>query len=128
MPTKSITAASLWTLIMVAAKHRRRERVDRTPTGPPPALRPALRAFTYKGAMGLNPDDHAEGSGICRGSRFPLMALGPTSGGVINGDFPAPLLAFDEDDEVFDQRLAGQPRRRRRCGDRQFPREGLVVE
>ncbi len=57
MPTKFISAASLWTLIMVAAKHRRRERVDRTPTGPPTGTSPGtLRAFTYKGAMGLNPE------------------------------------------------------------------------
>lgn len=74
MPTKSITTASLWTLIMVAAKHRRRERVDKTPDGAITGTSPGtLGAFAYKGAMGLNPDDHAEGSGICRGSRFPLM-------------------------------------------------------
>jgi hypothetical protein len=108
MPTKSITTASLWTLIMVAAKQRRRERVDRTPTGPPPALRWALwGAFTYKGAMGLNPDDHAEGRGICAGSRQPFCVDGHldprqvTDIGVMNADLPATLLAFDEDDEVF---------------------------
>lgn len=96
-----------------------------------------LGAFTYKGAMGLNPDDHAEGSGICAGSRQPFCVDGHLDPrkvidtGMMNGDFPAPLLAFDEDDEVFvnsqldgilQQRLVGQPRRPRRCGDRQFPR------
>lgn len=66
-----------------------------------------LGAFTYKGAMGLNPDDHAEGSGICAGSRQPFCVDGHLDPrkvidiGMMNGDFPAPLLAFDEDDEVF---------------------------
>jgi hypothetical protein len=70
MPTKSITTASLWTLIMVAAKHRRRERVDKDTDGAITGTSPGtLGAFTYKGPMGLNPDDHAEGSGICAGSR-----------------------------------------------------------
>jgi hypothetical protein len=50
----------------------------------------------------------------------------------MNGDFPAPLLAFDEHDELFvnSQWMAfsnkGWPVNRgdrRRCGDRQFPRE-----
>jgi hypothetical protein len=86
-----------------------RQDTDGATTGTSPGT---LRAFTNKGAKGLNPDD-VDGH------------FGPTSGGVINGDFPATLLAFDEDDEVFVQRLAGQPRRPRRCGDRQFPREAF---
>jgi hypothetical protein len=57
--------------------------------------------------MGLNPDDHAEGSGICAGSWRPFCVDGHLDppqvidSGVMNGDFPAPVLAFDGDDEVF---------------------------
>ena len=108
MPTKSITAASSWTLIYGRGKtptaRTGRQDTDGAITGTSPGT---LGAFTYKGAMGLNPDDHAEGSGICAGSRQPFCVDGhldprrATDIGVMNGDFPAPLLAFDEDDEVF---------------------------
>ena len=111
-----------------------RQETDGATTGSSPGT---LGAFSYKGAMGLNPDEHAEASGICVRSRQPFGVDGHLDPrqvidiGVMNGDFPAPLLAFDDDDEVFvnshwmgtlQQWLAGQPRRPRRCGKRQFPR------
>jgi hypothetical protein len=77
---------------------------DGATTGVPPGT---LGKFTYKGAMGLNPDDHVEASGICAGSRQPFCVDGHSDPRqaiyiwVMNGDFPAPLLAFDEDDEAF---------------------------
>ena len=105
MPAKSIIAASLWKLITATAKQPRRERVDRIPTGLPPALRRAGGAFMYQGAMGLNPDDHAEGRGIRAGSQQPFCVDGHLDPrqviniGVMYGD--CPLLPFDEGDEVF---------------------------
>jgi len=65
------------------------QNTDGATTGDSPGT---LGAFTYKGAMGLNPDDHAEGSGICAGSRQPVYVDGHLDPhhvikiGVMNGD------------------------------------------
>jgi len=60
-------------------------------------------AFTYNGAVGLAPDLDAIASGNCTAPCLdghvdprPIIDVG-----VMNGNIPAPLLAFDEDDEVF---------------------------
>ena len=77
-----------------------RQDTDGATTGASPGT---LGAFTYQGAMGL-PDDHAEASGICDGSRQPFCIDGHLDPrqvidiGVMNGGSPAPLLAFDKDD------------------------------
>jgi hypothetical protein len=62
-----------------------------------------LGTFTYNGAVGLIPDlDAANGSGISNApidghmDPRPIMDIG-----VMNGNIPAPLIAFDEDDEMF---------------------------
>ena len=62
-----------------------------------------LGAFTYNGAVGLNPDLDAIAAGNCTapcldGHVDPRQIIDV---GVMNGNIPAPLLAFDEDDEVF---------------------------
>jgi FtsP/CotA-like multicopper oxidase with cupredoxin domain len=63
----------------------------------------ALGAFSYNGAVGLAPDLDAIGSGTCVAPCLdghvdprPIMDVG-----VMNGNIPAPLMAFDEDDEFF---------------------------
>jgi len=59
--------------------------------------------FNYNGAVGLVPDADAIANGICAapcldGHVDPRAIIDV---GVMNGNIPAPLLAFDEDDEVF---------------------------
>lgn len=132
MRAKSIIVASLWKFLMVAAKHRRRERAERAPKEPPPTLRRALWVCLHTTAPWAC---HAEVSGICDGSRQPFCGDGHAyprqilDTGVMNGNFLAQLLAFDEDDEVFfrphwmafsNRGWAGQTRRPCRRGDRQF--------
>jgi hypothetical protein len=109
MPAKSIVAASLWKLIYDRGKTSTARTGQQNTDGAATAASPGtLGAFTYKkGAMGLNPDDHAEASGICSGSGQPFCVDGhldlshAIDIGVMNGDFPPPLLAFNEDHEVF---------------------------
>jgi hypothetical protein len=59
--------------------------------------------FTYNGAVGLTPDLDAIGDGTCAspcldGHVDPRSIMDV---GVMNGNIPAPLMAFDEDDEFF---------------------------
>jgi FtsP/CotA-like multicopper oxidase with cupredoxin domain len=63
----------------------------------------ALGAFTYNGAVGLTPDLDAIANGTCTapcldGHVDPRQIMDI---GVMNGNIPAPLVAFDEDDEMF---------------------------
>jgi hypothetical protein len=66
-----------------------------------------LGAFTYTGAVGLNTDIDAPASGIGGGSEQPSCLDGHVDPrqilniAVMNGNIPAPLLAFDEGDDVF---------------------------
>jgi FtsP/CotA-like multicopper oxidase with cupredoxin domain len=60
-------------------------------------------AFTYNGAVGLMPDLDAIADGKCTapcldGHVDPHQIIDV---GVLNGNIPAPLMAFDEDDEFF---------------------------
>jgi len=62
-----------------------------------------LASFTYNGAVGLAPDLDAIAAGTCA---FPCLDGHVDSRqimdvGVMNGNIPAPLMAFDEDDEFF---------------------------
>jgi FtsP/CotA-like multicopper oxidase with cupredoxin domain len=62
-----------------------------------------LGAFTYNGAVGLVPDLDAIGNGTCAAPCYdghvdPRQII---DAGVMNGNIPAPLVAFDEDDEMF---------------------------
>jgi FtsP/CotA-like multicopper oxidase with cupredoxin domain len=62
-----------------------------------------LSAFTYNGAVGLAPDADNIAAGNCAapcldGHVDPRQI---TDIGVMNGNIPAPLMAFDEDDEFF---------------------------
>jgi len=62
-----------------------------------------LPIFTYNGAVGLVPDLDAIAGGICSapcldGHVDPRQIMDV---GVMNGNIPAPLVAFDEDDEMF---------------------------
>jgi FtsP/CotA-like multicopper oxidase with cupredoxin domain len=62
-----------------------------------------LGTFTYNGAIGLNPDLDAIAAGTCTapcldGHVDPRQIIDV---GVMNGNIPAPLIAFDEDDELF---------------------------
>jgi hypothetical protein len=59
--------------------------------------------FAYNGAVGLVPDADAIANGICAapcldGHVDPRQIMDV---GVMNGNIPAPLMAFDEDDEFF---------------------------
>jgi hypothetical protein len=59
--------------------------------------------FTYNGAVGLVPDADASANGKCTapcldGHVDPRQIMDV---GVMNGNIPAPLMAFDEDDEFF---------------------------
>jgi FtsP/CotA-like multicopper oxidase with cupredoxin domain len=59
--------------------------------------------FTYNGAVGLTPDLDRIGDGACTapcldGHVDPRQIMDI---GVMNGNIPAPLMAFDEDDEFF---------------------------
>jgi FtsP/CotA-like multicopper oxidase with cupredoxin domain len=63
----------------------------------------ALGAFSWNGAVGITPDLDAIASGICvapclDGHVDPRQIIDV---GVMNGNIPAPLVAFDEDDEMF---------------------------
>ena len=64
-------------------------------------------AFTWNGAVGLTPDADSAGNGTCGGSGQPSCINGHVDPrqvmdvGVMNGNIPAPLMAFDEDDEFF---------------------------
>jgi hypothetical protein len=64
-------------------------------------------AFTWNGAVGLTPDLDAQANGICGGTGQPSCLDGHVDPreimdvGVMNGNIPAPLVAFDEDDEMF---------------------------
>jgi FtsP/CotA-like multicopper oxidase with cupredoxin domain len=60
-------------------------------------------SFSYNGAVGLTPDLDAIGDGTCAspcldGHVDPRQIMDI---GVMNGNIPAPLMAFDEDDEFF---------------------------
>jgi len=60
-------------------------------------------AFNWNGAVGLTPDADAIGNGTCTapcldGHVDPRQIMDV---GVMNGNIPAPLVAFDEDDEMF---------------------------
>jgi FtsP/CotA-like multicopper oxidase with cupredoxin domain len=60
-------------------------------------------SFTYNGAVGLAPDLDALSSSLCTapcldGHVDPRQIMDI---GVMNGNIPAPLMAFDEDDEFF---------------------------
>jgi FtsP/CotA-like multicopper oxidase with cupredoxin domain len=65
---------------------------------------PDLTKFTFNGAVGLTPDTDAMAEGKCTGAACidghvdprPMMDVG-----VMNGNIPAPLMAIDEDDELF---------------------------
>ena len=71
------------------------------------ASRGALGAFTFNGAVGLTPDLDQQAAGLCGGSGQPSCLDGHVDPrqiidvGVMNGNIPAPLIAFDEDDEFF---------------------------
>ena len=59
--------------------------------------------FTWNGAVGIEPDADAIANGQCTapcldGHVDPRQIMDV---GVINGNIPAPLVAFDEDDEMF---------------------------
>jgi FtsP/CotA-like multicopper oxidase with cupredoxin domain len=80
------------------------------------ALPPSPQAFTYDGAIGLTPDADciaANAAATAGGQPLPCPTL-PANGldghvdprqimdvGVMNGNIPAPLMSFDEDDEFF---------------------------
>jgi FtsP/CotA-like multicopper oxidase with cupredoxin domain len=60
-------------------------------------------SFNWNGAVGLTPDLDAIANGICTapcldGHVDPRQIMDV---GVMNGNIPAPLVAFDEDDEMF---------------------------
>jgi FtsP/CotA-like multicopper oxidase with cupredoxin domain len=57
---------------------------------------PSATPFTYNGAIGQVPDP--DNNGAIDGHVDPRQIMDI---GVMNGNIPAPLLAFDEDDEVF---------------------------
>src|SRR6266853_3873161 len=63
----------------------------------------ALGAFSWNGAVGITPDLDAIASGTCAapcldGHVDPRQIIDV---GIMNGNIPAPLVAFDEDDEMF---------------------------
>jgi FtsP/CotA-like multicopper oxidase with cupredoxin domain len=71
-----------------------------TTDGPAPTT---LGQFSYNGAVGLTPDLDSIASGNCKtpcldGHVDPRQIMDV---GVMNGNIPAPLMAFDEDDEFF---------------------------
>jgi len=68
----------------------------------------ATPSFTWNGAIGLQPDADALASGTCNTAFYgPQCVDGHVDPrqiidvGVMNGNIPAPLAAFDEDDEFF---------------------------
>jgi len=83
---------------------------DGGPLAQPPGLGyvpGTLGAFTYNGAVGLTPDVDAQANGLCGGLGQASCLDGHVDPraimdvGVMNGNIPAPLVAFDEDDEMF---------------------------
>jgi FtsP/CotA-like multicopper oxidase with cupredoxin domain len=66
-----------------------------------------LGTFTFNGAVGQVPDADRRAAGLCGGSGQPSCIDGHVDPrsimdvGVMNGNIPAPLMAFDEDDEFF---------------------------
>jgi len=60
-------------------------------------------AFTYNGAVGLVPDLDAIANGTCTAPCYDghVDPRQIEDVGVMNGNIPAPLVAFDEDDEMF---------------------------
>jgi FtsP/CotA-like multicopper oxidase with cupredoxin domain len=69
----------------------------------PTAFPVSTAGFTYNGAVGLTADLDAIANGICTapcldGHVDPRQIIDV---GVMNGNIPAPLVAFDEDDEMF---------------------------
>jgi FtsP/CotA-like multicopper oxidase with cupredoxin domain len=67
------------------------------------AIPESLATFRYNGAVGLTPDTDALAVGTCAapcldGHVDPRQIIDT---GVMNGNIPAPLIAFDEDDEFF---------------------------
>ena len=64
-------------------------------------------AFSWNGAVGLTPDLDQQAAGLCGGTGQPTCLDGHVDPrqimdiGVMNGNIPAPLIAFDEDDELF---------------------------
>jgi len=63
----------------------------------------ATGTFTWNGAVGLTPDVDAIADGQCAAPCLDghVDTHQIIDVGVLNGNIPAPLLAFDEDDEVF---------------------------
>jgi FtsP/CotA-like multicopper oxidase with cupredoxin domain len=67
----------------------------------------ALGAFTWNGAVGITPDLDQQAAGLCGGAAQPSCIDGHVDPrqiidvGIMNGNIPAPLVAFDEDDEMF---------------------------
>jgi FtsP/CotA-like multicopper oxidase with cupredoxin domain len=63
--------------------------------------------FTYNGAIGLTLDTDQMAAGLCGGTNQPSCIDGHVDPrqimdvGVMNGNIPAPLIAIDEDDELF---------------------------
>ena len=66
-----------------------------------------LGTFKYNGAIGLQPDLDQQAAGLCGGTGQPSCLDGHVDPrqiidvGVMNGNIPAPMIAFDEDDEFF---------------------------
>ena len=66
-----------------------------------------LGSFGWNGAVGLTPDLDQQAAGLCGGKGQPSCLDGHVDPrqimdvGVMNGNIPAPLIAFDEDDELF---------------------------
>src|SRR5258708_8610671 len=64
-------------------------------------------AFGFNGAVGLTPDVDAAAGDLCGNAPLPSCIDGHVDPrqimdiGVMNGNIPAPLMAIDEDDEVF---------------------------
>ena len=67
-----------------------------TTDGAPPLSLPL--AFTFNGAIGLDPDQESTPAGLIDGHVDPRQIMDV---GVMNGNIPAPLMAIDEDDEFF---------------------------
>ncbi|TLY63132.1 MAG: multicopper oxidase family protein [Gammaproteobacteria bacterium] len=87
-----------------------------TTAWPSPQYTIGLPTFTYNGAVGLAPDaDCVAGNAAATAAGTPLPCANLPPGGldghvdprqimdvgVMNGNIPAPLMAFDEDDEFF---------------------------
>src|SRR6202158_5479062 len=76
---------------------------DGVAAGTWPTFPISTAGFTYNGAVGLTPDADAIADGLCTapcldGHVDPRQIMDI---GVMNGNIPAPLIAFDEDDEMF---------------------------